>query len=104
MNEFPPEEAHPDFEGSYAAIVDSCIERLALIARDIEFIGQPPTINPEDPNTVINFAAELKARLRQLSKDDEELTLQEQIIESVDSIINQLIALSGLVKQLESRN
>jgi hypothetical protein len=104
MNEFPHEEGQPDFELSYAEIVNGCIEKLALIARDIEITGQVTEMDPTKAETVVNFAAQLRERIKQLAKDEEELAIQESIIESVENIIGQLIALSGLIKQFESRD
>jgi hypothetical protein len=104
MSEFPPEEGQPDFELSYAEIVNGCIEKLALIARDIEINGQVTKMDPSKPETVVDFASQLRERIKQLAKDEEELAIQESIIESVENIIFQLIALSGLIKQLEARD
>jgi hypothetical protein len=104
MSEFPTEERGPDNDASYIEIVNNCIEKLALIARDIEFKGQDFNMDPKSPTTVVDFAAHLRKRLSQLKKDEKDLSIQESMIENIENIISQLILLSGLVKQFEAKD
>jgi hypothetical protein len=102
MTEFPPEESHPDYKSTHSQLVYECIERLALIARDYELSYQIAPMELDHPQSVINFASQLRARIKQEARNAEELAIQEQIIDSLENIMNQLIALAGLVKQLGS--